>query len=469
MGIRSRLLIMLALVLGIGGAALGFLLTRTTVTEFEFLVDQQREQNLPPLRDAATALEHAFAAGGWAAVAETLPGLVTADAGYLLLVMDQQQRHYGSNSDFQISAVKRGPKHVRVTLLNAGQGSRYVLMQELARTVPLQVGDQTFGRLLRLALPGRRFSQPQQQFLDQTRGTILGLGVLFLISALTIVFLLGRRITRPLQQLAMASKRISDGELGYQVPVQGSDEVGQLALRFNQMSTQLERTESLRKRMVSDVAHELRTPITGMRCNVEALRDGLIEYGPQTADDLYHDLLQLQRLVSDLQELSLAEAGELRYQVAATDLSQVLESAIRAVPFQDTAVRCRVEVMQPVTVVHTDGGRLRQILVNLLHNALAHSPPKAEVVVDLRQADGHSTIRIADQGEGVAESELANIFERFYRTDSARQRSAGGSGLGLAISRELITQMGGSIRALGNQPHGMIFEFTLPLSMPTDS
>ena len=466
MGIRGRLLIMLALVLAIGGAILGTLQTRTTTSDFMRLVDQQRALDLPPLKKTATDLERAYRLAGWPGVTSALSETTSVNGSHFLVVLGDGEQRYSSRPDYRVVGAQSGADVVRVELVNAELGNRYLLMEKTRNTVALQQDGQVWGRLLRLSLPGSHLSQPQQRFLQQTRASLIALVATVLLAALIMVYFLGRRITRPLQQLAVASERISRGDLGYQVPVGSNDEVGQLARRFNQMSSQLQHTQSLRKRMVSDIAHELRTPITGMRCNLESLRDGVVDYGPDTVDELYHDLLQLQRLVEDLQELSLAEAGELRFQASTIELAELLDSAVRAVPFSDSDIRCLVRVAPSMAPLHTDGGRLRQVLINLLNNALAHSPPGGLVEVEAKQGDGCTVLSIADQGEGVAESELEQIFERFYRTDAARQRPSGGSGLGLAISRQLVQQMGGQISAQQRPQRGMVFVIKLPEQMP---
>ena len=462
MGIRSRLLIMLALVLAIGGAGLGWLLSRSTTNEFLLLIDEQRQQALPSLSETGGALVAAYQGGGWESLTQRLVELSPPGSGYFLVLLTPDRGALSSDPAFAIVDVQQQAELIRVELHNQQTGSRYVLLERKQDTIELSAGSIRLGRLLRLSLPGRNLSHPQQRFLDQTRLTLVLLLATALIAALLIVYFLGSRITRPLQQLADASQRISAGEFGHQVPVTGSDEVGRLGQRFNQMSRQLQQQEQVRKQMVSDIAHELRTPITGMRCNLEALRDGLIEFQRDTAEELYADALQLQRLVDDLQELSLAEAGALRLHPVPTDLAEVAESAIRALPITDAAQRIRIRQPESLRVVRIDAGRLRQVLINLLHNALTHSPGDSPVELQIAQGRTDSSIRVLDCGAGVDESELAKLFDRFYRTDSARQRSAGGSGLGLAICKQLVTLMGGQISAHQRLPSGLRVELLIP-------
>ncbi len=467
MGIRSQLLLMLALVLVAGSTALGLLQNRSTTSEFLLLVDEQREQALPPLGEAAEALSEAFVEGGWEGVDAALADLADTDGSHLFMLLAQGQGGRSSHPQFSLRKAQVDAETVRVELDNASAGTRFALAEHLKQTELVYSGDQQLGRLLRFPLPGSELTPPQQRFLQQTRSSLIVLLATLLGAALIIAYVFGRRITRPLQQLAEASERISDGEYGHQVAVRSSDEVGQMASRFNQMSTQLARDQQLRKQMVSDIAHELRTPITGMRCSIEALRDGLLPFEPQTADELHQDLLQLQRLVEDLQMLSLAEAGELNLQWSPTELPELVGAAVRALPASDAEQRVRIAAaeLRPIT---TDAGRLRQVLINLLHNAITHSPPESTVEVQIDQGDQFTCIRVIDSGPGVPESELESIFERFYRTDGARQRlgGSGGSGLGLAISRELVRLLGGQISASNRAPCGLMVTVSLPVESP---
>ncbi len=462
LGIRGKLLLLLALVLAVGAITFVWLQNRSTEYRFETFLRQEVDRNTPTPNPVASRLAHVYEGGGWQAVQRALADHQLPERPALLLVMGNNGERYWSPETIEVTAAKIEGDSLHVRLSDSNSGNRWMLMESMQNAAPVIVGGVTVGQVMWLPLPRDSLSRPQQEFLSATRSTAMLLLAIFIPAGLVIVFFVGRQITRPLRDLADASERVGTGELGYQVAISGDDEVGQLASRFNDMSSRLARTELLRKRMVSDVAHELRTPLTGLRCSLEAVRDDVSELTSELVENLFNDVLQLQNLVADLQELSLAESRELTLNMVPTELQEVLNSAIRAVPFRNHRVRCTLS-SEEFPEITTDPMRLRQVLVNVLQNALTHSPENGQVGINV-SADGELIrILIRDYGSGVSATELENIFDRFYRTSQARARSQGGSGLGLAITRELTHLLGGEIVATIPDDGGMQFEISLPL------
>ncbi|MEK6374789.1 MAG: ATP-binding protein [Acidobacteriota bacterium] len=269
--------------------------------------------------------------------------------------------------------------------------------------------------------------------------------------ALTAVML--RRLFAPIEALTGAARAIARGERGPRIPVAGRDEVHELAAAFNAMSEALERNEQARRQMVSDVAHELRTPLTNIRCAIEAAQDGM---APADLASIGEDVAALSRLVDDLQQLSLSDAGQLRLELSDVALAEVVAAAVDGVRAQARDVAIRVAV-DPSLRVRADPARLGQILRNLLANAIRYA--RTSIVVEA--SDG--AVSVADDGPGFPPADLPRVFDRFYRADASRSRAeGGGSGLGLAIARELVRLHGGTISAGNREGGGAVVRFTLP-------
>lgn len=290
-------------------------------------------------------------------------------------------------------------------------------------------------------------------------GPVAAAAALVALLAVAGTALLSRRVLRPIDTLTAASRQLGEGDLRLRVPVVGKDELAQLARSFNRMADSLQRGEERQRRLVADVAHELRTPLANLRGYLEALKDGVVPPTPELLASLHEEALFQQRIVDDLQDLALAEAGALTYHRAPTDLADLLETCrVAQQSAADAAqVTLRVEI-EDSAMVRVDADRLRQVIGNLVSNALRATPPGGTIT--LRAAG--STIVVRDTGEGIAAENLANIFDRFWRADTARGRTTGGSGLGLAIARQIITDHDGQITADSEPGVGSAFTITLP-------
>jgi signal transduction histidine kinase len=308
------------------------------------------------------------------------------------------------------------------------------------------------------------------------RSLLLGAGAAGLV-ALLLTALLSRRILGPIEALTAAARAMQQGDLSQRVPVRSRDEIGALAHSFNNMADGLARIERLRRQMVSDVAHELRTPLTNIRGYLEALRDGVAAPTPELIGSLHDEALLLNRLVNDLQDLALAEAGQLRLDRRPTALAPVVEQAVGALGPMLAEKHLSVDVDLPADLpdADADAERVGQVLRNLLANAVTHTPSggnisiAASFIADcrLQVADwvvGQSAIlvQVCDSGAGIAPEHLELVFERFFRADRSRARATGGAGLGLAIVRQLVEAHGGRVWAESPPGRGATFSFTLP-------
>lgn len=273
---------------------------------------------------------------------------------------------------------------------------------------------------------------------------------------------LSRRILGPVEHLTRAARRMEAGDLGQRVTVRSSDEIGELAHAFNAMAGSLERNEALRRAHAADIAHELRTPLTNLRCQIEAIQDGLSPANDAAVRSLHDETLLLARLVDDLQDLALAEAGRLPLHRETTDVGAAIEAAVAAMGARagERGVRMLADVA-PGLEVNADPGRLGQVLRNLLANALTHTPEGGVIELSGRERDGKVEIAVSDTGPGIAPEHLPHVFDRFYRADPSRARSSGGAGLGLAIVRQLVEAHGGGVTVESVVGHGARFVVTL--------
>ena len=256
------------------------------------------------------------------------------------------------------------------------------------------------------------------------------------VLAALVMFTAYRRIFRPVEVLTAGARALAGGRLETRVEVRGNDEVAELGRAFNIMAEAVERNERARRNMVSDVAHELRTPLTSIRVQLEAVQDGVLEADAKFIASIAEDAAALSHLVDDLQQLSLADAGQLRLELAEVSVAELVERAAGGLAV--------LREIDPELTVRADARRMVQVIRNLLVNGVAYA--KSEVRVTAGRVGGVIEVRVSDDGPGVSDEEKEKIFDRFYRADPSRSRSTGGAGLGLAIARQLVELHGGTIR-----------------------
>ena len=311
-----------------------------------------------------------------------------------------------------------------------------------------------------------------------TTGVLLDTGVdarlILTVSSVLLLTILAtafaaRRILGPIGRLTAAVRRMQGGHLAERVPVRRSDELGELSAAFNGMATALEDADKIRRRMTSDVAHELRTPLSNIRGYLEAAQDGVAPITAALIDSIHEDTLLLQALVEDLQELTQAEAGQLRLERAPTSLDDLVRSVVDAHSARASQQHLTVAAEGASnTTLDVDPRRLRQVLTNLVENAIRHTDPGGRITVRPLRVDSSTvTIEVVDSGVGIPAEHLARIYDRFYRVDNSRNRSTGGSGLGLAITKELVLAHGGSIDVTSTVGVGTSFVISLPVPPPT--
>lgn len=276
--------------------------------------------------------------------------------------------------------------------------------------------------------------------------------------------LIGRVITAPIAELARAAHRIGQGELGVRVPVRGSRELQELAGTFNKMAIDLQEAEHLRRHLMADVSHELRTPLTVLEGNLRAALDHVAELDAAAIANLYHQTHHLVRLVNDLRELALAESHQLPLDKQPTDLNALAVETLQALePLAEERGVLLADQLERLPEIRVDPNRMRQVLFNLLTNALRHTPPGGTITMSGSCKDGVVRLAVTDTGDGLEPEQLAAVFERFYRVDRSRSRETGGSGLGLAIVKAICEAHGGRVEAASmGKGQGSSFAVVLP-------
>ncbi|GAA0458246.1 putative sensor histidine kinase [Actinoplanes capillaceus] len=287
-----------------------------------------------------------------------------------------------------------------------------------------------------------------------------------LAAALAVSAYLARRVAHPVGQLAAAAADIADGHYTTRVAPAGlGEDFDTVVAAFNAMAGRLVDVEATRRRLLADLGHELRTPVATIEAYVDAAEDGVLVPDEDTWAVLRAQTGRLRRLAEDLAAVSRAEEHQLDLhprRVAAADLVGAAVAAARP-RYLDKGVTLSERVTTERADVHADAERIGQVLANLLDNALRHTPAGATVTVTADRDPNGVRITVTDTGEGIAAEHLPHIFERFYRADTARDRTHGGSGIGLAIVRAIITEHGGRITADSSGPGtGTTFVVTLP-------
>jgi len=283
--------------------------------------------------------------------------------------------------------------------------------------------------------------------------------------AVLLTFFLSRRILSPVKTLTTAARRLGQGDFSQRIEVNDKSEVGEMATAFNSMADDLERAEELQRNMIADVAHELRTPLSNIQGYLEAVQDGVAKPDTATIRSLHEEATLLSRLVDDLQELSLAEAGELKLVCQAEDVAELINRTVAAIQAQVATKGLSVSINLPdeLPLVNVDYHRISQVLRNLMENAIAHTPEDGTITVSATRQDNFVEVAVVDTGEGIPAEDLPLIFDRFHRVDKSRTRATGGSGLGLTIARRLVEAHGGTIQAQSEPGKGSRFSFTVPV------
>lgn len=290
--------------------------------------------------------------------------------------------------------------------------------------------------------------------------------------ALFLARILARGMTAPLREMATAAGRMAEGDYRQRVEVGSRDEVGQLAGAFNRMAGQMEGLERLRRDLVANVSHELKTPISALRAHLENLLDGVEEPNPAVLGVMLQQSERLTRLIEQLLDLSRIESGDVPLDLRPVEIGPLVDDVLTEVRLSRPAraLDVHVDVSADLAPVRADRERIHQVLFNLLDNAFRFTPSGGAVTVRAFRRGTECEVAVEDTGPGIPKEHIPLVFERFYRVDTSRSRDDGGTGIGLAIARSVVEAHGGRIWAESTVGQGSTFRFVLPFfAAPNDS
>ena len=439
------------LLVGLTGAVLVAVIVqqRTRLAFTEFILNREQQILVNNL------VFYYRANGSWDGLPQNLPDLLSAMPRLATGERDDDHDWAG------LTLV--GPDKVVIFSVLPGRVGDTVSTSLLERGAALEMDGEIIGWLL--VTPNTRELIPNSAediFLRTVNRASLTSALVAALLALALGTLLALTLTRSLRELTEATVEIARGRFGKQVKVRSKDELGELAVSFNQMSLDLERATQARRQMTADIAHDLRSPLSVLSGYAEALSDGKLTGTSEIYDILHQETNHLSRLVEDLRLLSLADAGELQLLLQTISPQALLErTATRhAVAAQQHAINLRVAVASNLPEVNVDVERMSQVLDNLILNAFRYTLGGGEVVLAGDMADGHVRLQIRDSGSGISPEDLPHIFDRFYRGDKAR-RDSSESGLGLAIAKSIVEAHGGQIGVESQPGQGAVFTITL--------
>jgi two-component system sensor histidine kinase BaeS len=328
--------------------------------------------------------------------------------------------------------------------------------------LPIEVDGRAVGTLYLGRLPQLRGATDLAFAREQLRNALIA-GVAILALALLLAFALARWLLEPVRELAAGTKALAAGDYGRRVGDRRRDELGALAQDFNHLAVTLEQHRDARRRWGADIAHELRTPLSVLRGEIQALQDGVRQVTPEALNSLHTECERMGNLIEDLYQLALADAGALEYSFAPVDLADILRGTLGALKtsFEDAGLVLEADIGE-VPFVRGDARRLEQLVDNLLANCRRYTDAPGQVRVELNMHNDEVRLIVEDSAPGVPDAALPRVFDRLYRVDPSRNRAAGGAGLGLAICRAIVHAHDGHIDAEHSALGGLRIEVRFP-------
>ena len=307
-------------------------------------------------------------------------------------------------------------------------------------------------------------TQADEQFSNNSYQAMVFATVLAIVLASCIGFLFARTLVRPVNTMAQTARAIKDGDLSARTGIRGEDEIARLGMTFDEMADSIERDRKLERRLTTDVAHELRTPLMAIQATVEAIQDGVFEADQEHMGTISSETRRLGRLVEALLRLNRLENGTTELKVETIDLSELVSGlAMSQEALIESSGLSLLTDIEDDIYIEGDRDLIHQAVVNLVSNAVRYTPEGGGISVELRRDNGYASVSVADTGVGIAEKDLKKVFSRFWRADTARSNS-GGLGIGLALVREVVDQHRGTVSVDSTLGEGSTFTLNLPLS-----
>jgi two-component system sensor histidine kinase BaeS len=309
--------------------------------------------------------------------------------------------------------------------------------------------------------------EAEQAFLSGVRNSLWLAALVAILTGVALGYFFSRLVSGPMKELTLAARKVATGDFSPRVSTKTDDEIGEVSVAFNTMAEQLESKEKSRRQLLADIAHELRNPLSIIQGNLEAWLDGVITPASDQIASVYDETVLLSRLITDLKDLSLAEAGQLKLYQNATELGEFIFAEISSVQnrCQEKQISINAELPDGLPLVLIDKDRIRQVLHNLVDNALRYTPPGGTIRISADYAKpGWVTVSVSDTGAGIASKDLPHVFDHFYKADRSRQRGHGGAGIGLAMVKRVVELHGGTVWVKTRKGKGTTFYFTLPVA-----
>ena len=359
----------------------------------------------------------------------------------------------------------RGPKP-RSTLLDLDKRPIVGRAQSLTelKLLDIEVDGKTIGYL---GIPPRKklADTHDLHFSEQIGRSFILIALLAIVISVIVSLPLSRQLVKPVKSLTKATEKLTAGDYSTRIEVSSSDELGKLSNDFNTLARTLEQNEKTRQQWIADISHELRTPLAVLRGEVEALQDGVRQPTQERLNSLHNEVMNLNRLIEDLYELSMSDIGALSYRKQEVELSELIDSSVNMFheEFEQKGVSLEFSRADVETLtVFADPDRLRQLFSNLLTNSLRYTDAGGKLEIVLGRDSGKAIIQFADSTPGVSTEDLPKLFERLYRVDNSRSRSTGGAGLGLSICKNIVEAHDGVIVAEKSTLGGLIIKIELP-------
>jgi signal transduction histidine kinase len=463
-GLQTRLFLSNLLLCAVVIVSITFFATRETLVAVR---DEQRlSAGQPDIAALRSALEANYRRhNAWVDIGPVMHKL-DQRLGVHFVVLDRGLHVVGSSSQdtTNVTATRQGDL-VRLRFTQASIDKRELRDSQLAIGLgpDMMLKDQ-HGSVVGFVIPLPVEALSIESTMGNVNRRLWWAALISLVAALLASIALSRYLLRPITALTAAAGRLSHGDFSQRVNARGHDELAALGRSFNSMAGDLEAAEQLRRDMTSDIAHELGTPLHNLQGQVEALQDGLAQPTAANLESLHEEIVHLSSLVRDLADINLADAGKLQLHIEPVAVADLIESLKRAVASQAGAknVEVATEIADDSLIINADYRRLRQILLNLLTNAVRYTPSNSTINITAGPENGNVRVSVADQGPGLRPEETSKVFERFYRSDPSRDRASGGAGLGLAIAKRLVEAHGGTIQAQAGAARGALFVFTIP-------
>ena len=395
--------------------------------------------------------------------------------GFIVAIIDERGNTVWDEADSLVAGQFRGNQNMRRRMGMMGHMMRGTALEYTesfeqedgftTRSFELILEGEPIGTALVRSYDPFFMSDSDFVFLDSLWPIFLGVGTLSVLIAILVGAAMSRPILTTILCACGVAGQMSGGNLSARIiDESGIKELDDLRYSLNNLAGSLSRQDSLRKQLTADVAHELRTPLTSVSTMIESMIEGVYEPTPKRLQSCYDEVNRISRIIKDLENLAKADNDTLRLQKSSVNLRQLVNSAVESFDAELSAKSITVRITGDCPLIKADGGRIRQVVVNLISNAVKYTDFSGNIDISITtENNGCIRLDICDDGIGISQSDIPNIFERFYRAEKSRSRAMGGSGIGLAIVKSIVQAHGGAVSVSSQLGKGSCFSVILPI------